>query len=44
MKVMSRSDSENEELATLQARAHERDGLEGQIIFKGDFESSSKDE
>ena len=41
---MAWSDYENEELAALQARARERDGLEGQIIFKGDFESSSDDE
>ena len=41
---MSEGDPENEVLAALQVRARERDGLEGQIVFKGDFESSSDDE
>ena len=38
------SEPVNEELAALQARARERDGLEGQIVFKGDFESHSSGE
>ena len=41
---MSEGDPENEVLAALQARARERDSLEGQIVFKGDFESSSDNE
>lgn len=40
---MPGSDPGNEELAALQARSRERDGLEGQIVFKGDFDSSSDD-
>ena len=36
---MSDEKSENRTLADLKERAQDRDGLEGQIIFKGDYES-----
>lgn len=41
---MPGNESENEELAALQNRSHEREGLEGQIVFKGDYESDSDEE
>lgn len=37
---MSDTESQNEELADLRARSRDRDDLEGQIVFKGDYESA----
>lgn len=37
---MSDTESVNEKLADLRARSRDREGLEGQIVFKGDYASS----